>query len=50
MKVSRRNGRIVNFSPEYDDCQRLAAQVAVPLKAVLREATFAFWREWGPRS
>lgn len=50
IKVSRRNGRIVNFSPEYDDCQRLAVQSAVPLKTVLQEATFAFWKERGSRS
>lgn len=49
VKVSRRNGRIVNFAPEYDDCQRLAAQSAVPLKTVLQEATFAFWEEFGSR-
>ena len=50
IKVSRRNGRIVNFSPEYDDCQRLATASAVPLKTILQEATFAFWKEFGSRS
>ena len=50
MKVSRRNGRIVNFSPEYEDCRRLAAAAAVPLKTVLQEATFAFWKGLGGQS
>ena len=39
------DGRIVNFSPEYEDCRRLAVAAGVPLKTVLQEATFAFWRE-----
>ena len=47
IKVSRHNGRIVNFSPEYDDCQRLATAAAVPLKTILQEATFAFWKGLG---
>lgn len=47
MKVSRSNGRIVNFSPEYEDCRRLAAAAAVPLKTILQEATFVFWKEFG---
>jgi len=47
MKVSRRNGRIVNFSPEYEDCRRLATASAVPLKTILQEATFAFWNGLG---
>ena len=50
MKVSRRNGRIVNFSPEYEDCRRLAAASSVPLKTVLQEATFAFWKGLGGQS
>jgi len=45
IKVSRSNGRIANFAPEYEDCRRLAAQAAVPLKTVLQAATFAFWKE-----
>ena len=45
IKVSRSNGRIVNFSPEYEDCRHLAASAGVPLKTVLQEATFSFWKE-----
>jgi pyridinium-3,5-bisthiocarboxylic acid mononucleotide nickel chelatase len=45
VKVSRSNGRILNFSPEFEDCRRLAAAASVPLKTVMQEATFAFWKE-----
>jgi len=47
VKVSRSNGRVVNCAPEYEDCRRLAAQAGVPLKTVLQEAAFAFWKESG---
>ena len=50
VKVSRQNGHVVTFSPEFEDCRRLAAEAAVPLKAVLQEATFAFWKEFGSGS
>ena len=45
VKVSRLDGHIQNFSPEFEDCRRLAAESDVPLKKVLQEATFAFWRK-----
>jgi pyridinium-3,5-bisthiocarboxylic acid mononucleotide nickel chelatase len=48
IKVSRRNGRVLNFSPEFEDCRRLAEERSVPLRQVLQEATFAFWSK--PRS
>jgi uncharacterized protein (DUF111 family) len=47
VKVSRSNGRITNFAPEYEDCRRLAAQAGVPLKTVLQAAAFAFWKQAG---
>jgi len=43
IKVSRQNGCILNFSPEFEDCRRLAESNGVPLRRVLQEATFAFW-------
>jgi hypothetical protein len=49
IKVSRSNGRIANFSPEYEDCRRLAAEAGVPLKTILQEAAFAFWKEHDSR-
>lgn len=42
MKVSRMNGTILNAAPEYEDCQRIAAQKGVPLKHVLSTANFHF--------
>lgn len=38
IKISRLNGNVLTISPEYDDCQRLAQEKAVPLKDVLAEA------------
>jgi uncharacterized protein (TIGR00299 family) protein len=37
-KLARWEGRVVNFSPEYDDCKRLALERGVPLKDVYDEA------------
>lgn len=45
VKVARENGRVLNFSPEFEDCRRLAEEHAVPLRKVLQEATFAFWNQ-----
>jgi len=42
MKVSRVNGTILNASPEYEDCQRIAAERGVPLKQVIAAASFEF--------
>jgi hypothetical protein len=42
MKVARLRGQILNAAPEYEDCQRLAAERGVPLKQVLAEAAFQF--------
>jgi pyridinium-3,5-bisthiocarboxylic acid mononucleotide nickel chelatase len=37
-KLARWEGRIVNLSPEYEDCKRLALEKGVPLKEVFEEA------------
>jgi hypothetical protein len=37
-KSARWEGRVVNLSPEYDDCKRLALEKGVPLKEVFEEA------------
>jgi len=42
MKLSRLNGSVLNATPEYDDCQRLAAEKGIPLKEVIAAATYAF--------
>jgi uncharacterized protein (DUF111 family) len=38
VKVGRVGGDILNVSPEYEDCRRIAAREAVPLKMVYDEA------------
>jgi hypothetical protein len=39
LKVARwPSGEVANASPEYEDCRKLAAQHAVPLKQVMQEA------------
>jgi hypothetical protein len=42
VKVAMQNGRVLNAVPEYDDCQRLAAEKGVPLKEVLLAAQVAY--------
>jgi uncharacterized protein (TIGR00299 family) protein len=38
VKLSRVNGRILQVTPEYEDCRRLAEEHNVPLQRVIREA------------
>ena len=38
IKVAKREGKVVNAAPEYDDCQKLAAEKNVPLKEVILAA------------
>ncbi len=45
MKVARLNGTVLNAAPEYEDCQRIAAQKGVPLKQVLAAASFHFEKQ-----
>ena len=42
MKISRMNGSVLNATPEYEDCQRLAAEKGIPLKQVIAAASFEF--------
>ena len=44
VKIGRLDGRQVHFSPEYEDCRRLAETSNVPL----REVFAAAMREWRP--
>jgi uncharacterized protein (TIGR00299 family) protein len=41
-KVARRGGEIVNASPEFDDCVRIASERGIPLKDVQAAATKAY--------
>ncbi len=45
MKISRLNGTMLNAAPEYEDCQRLAAQKGIPLKEVLALANFHYQKQ-----
>lgn len=48
VKVARREGKVVNAAPEFDDCQRLATEKSVPLKQVIACAEAAYLRQDGP--
>jgi uncharacterized protein (TIGR00299 family) protein len=37
-KLARWEGKIINLSPEYEDCKRLALEKKVPLKEIFEEA------------
>jgi uncharacterized protein (DUF111 family) len=37
-KLARWEGKVVNVSPEYEDCKRLALEKGVPLKEIFEEA------------
>ncbi len=45
LKVAKRDGKVVNVAPEFDDCQRLAAEKSVPLKQVLLAAQLAYLQQ-----
>ena len=42
MKVARRNGEVLNASPEFDDCARLATATGTPVKDVQAAAMKAY--------
>jgi uncharacterized protein (DUF111 family) len=42
IKVARQRGEVLNASPEFDDCARLAVSKGVPLKDVQAAATRAY--------
>jgi uncharacterized protein (TIGR00299 family) protein len=45
MKISRMHGSVLNATPEYEDCRRIATQKNIPLKDVLAAATLQF-QKW----
>jgi hypothetical protein len=49
VKVARREGKVVNAAPEFDDCQRLASEKSVPLKQVIAAAEAAYLQGEGIR-
>ena len=42
VKVAKRDGKVLNVAPEYEDCQRLASKTGVPLKQVMIAAQAAY--------
>jgi pyridinium-3,5-bisthiocarboxylic acid mononucleotide nickel chelatase len=42
IKIASMNGTVTNYSPEYEDCRRIAAEHHVPLKLVIQEAARAY--------
>jgi hypothetical protein len=42
VKVARRDGRVLNAAPEFEDCVRIAREHNVPVKEVQALATKAF--------
>jgi len=42
IKVARQRGEVLNASPEFEDCARLATSKGVPLKDVQAAATRAY--------
>jgi uncharacterized protein (DUF111 family) len=50
MKISRLNGAVLNATPEYEDCQKIAAERGVPLKQVMAAATFEYQKKSEPLS
>lgn len=42
VKVAKRDGKVVNVAPEYEDCQKLAAEKNVPLKQVMLAAQLSY--------
>ncbi len=45
IKVAKRDGKVLNVAPEYDDCQRLAAKKSAPLKQVILAAQLAYMQQ-----
>lgn len=42
VKVAKREGKVVNVAPEYEDCQRIASEKSVPLKEVILAVQMAY--------
>ena len=44
VKIASENGSVRNFTPEYDDCRKIALEKKVPLKDVMQQANFEYLR------
>jgi pyridinium-3,5-bisthiocarboxylic acid mononucleotide nickel chelatase len=47
-KIARRGSEVMNASPEFEDCARLAAERGLPLKEVQAQAVRAYWQSRKP--
>jgi pyridinium-3,5-bisthiocarboxylic acid mononucleotide nickel chelatase len=47
-KVARRGGEVMNASPEFEDCARLAAERGLSVKEVQAQAIRAYWQSRRP--
>ena len=47
VKVASENGTVRNVMPEYEDCKKIALDKGLPLKDVLQQAGFEYWRNHG---
>lgn len=45
VKISRMNGSVLNATPEYEDCQRIATERGIPLKQVIASASYEFQKK-----
>jgi uncharacterized protein (DUF111 family) len=45
VKLSRMNESLLNATPEYEDCQRIAVERGVPLKRAIAAASFEFHKQ-----
>jgi uncharacterized protein (TIGR00299 family) protein len=45
VKVAKREGKVLNVAPEYEDCQRLARERSIPLKEVMLAAQVAYLKK-----
>lgn len=50
MKIARMNGTVLNAAPEFEDCQRIAAEKGIPLKEVLALANYHLRKNWEQQS
>lgn len=48
VKVGKLGDEVVNWAPEFDDCERLAAAAGVPLKRIMQAASAAYERHAAP--
>ncbi len=46
VKLAMADGRIINLTPEYEDCKQVALEKGIPLKKVIDEVRWEALRKW----